>query len=91
MAKPGMDLSPFVGKLLEEQDGDVLREASACSPRRSWRRRWRAGRLLKKALGLDGLSKSEVSRMCGELDTIVAAFRTRALTGEHRYLWCLMM
>src|SRR4051794_4277454 len=26
MAKPGMDLSAFVGKLLEEQDGDVLRE-----------------------------------------------------------------
>src|SRR4029434_10889123 len=26
-------------------------------------------------------------RICGELDTVVAAFRTRALTGEHRYLW----
>ena len=26
MAKPRMDLSAFVGKLLEEQDGDVLRE-----------------------------------------------------------------
>jgi len=26
MAKPGMDLTAFVGKLLEEQDGDVLRE-----------------------------------------------------------------
>ena len=26
MAKPRMDLSTFVGKLLEEQDGDVLRE-----------------------------------------------------------------
>jgi transposase-like protein len=42
---------------------------------------------LMKALGLDGISKSEVSRMCGELDTVVAAFRTRPLTGEHRYLW----
>ncbi len=31
---------------------------------------------LMKALGLDGMSKSEVSRICGELDTIVAAFRT---------------
>src|SRR5215204_3297969 len=40
-----------------------------------------------KALGLDGISKSEVSRICGELDTIVTAFRTRPLTGEHRYLW----
>jgi transposase-like protein len=26
MAKPRMDLSAFIGKLLEEQDGDVLRE-----------------------------------------------------------------
>jgi transposase-like protein len=26
MAKPRMDLTAFVGKLLEEQDGDVLRE-----------------------------------------------------------------
>ena len=26
MAKPKMDLSSFVGKLLEEQDGDTLRE-----------------------------------------------------------------
>ena len=42
---------------------------------------------LVKALGVDGISKSEVSRICGALDTVVAAFRTRALTGEHRYLW----
>ena len=32
-----------------------------------------------KALGLDGVSNSEVSRICGELDTVVAAFRTRPL------------
>jgi transposase-like protein len=42
---------------------------------------------LVKALGVGGISKSEVSRICGELDTIVAAFRTRPLTSEHRYLW----
>jgi transposase-like protein len=42
---------------------------------------------LVKALGIDGISKSEVSRICAELDTVVTAFRTRALTGEHRYLW----
>ena len=29
---------------------------------------------LVKALGLDGLSKSEVSRICGALDPVVAAF-----------------
>jgi transposase-like protein len=33
------------------------------------------------------VSKSEVSRICSALDTAVAACRTRALTGEHRYLW----
>ena len=31
MAKPRMDLSAFVGKLLEEQDGDVLRRVAARS------------------------------------------------------------
>jgi putative transposase len=162
MAKPRMDLSAFVGKLLEEQDGDVLREGirvlsqalmetevagligaerhERSGDRTAYRngyrtRTWdtRVGTIelaipkvrpgtyfpsllqprrraehallavvqeayvhgvstrkvddLMKALGLDGISKSEVSRICGELDVIVAAFRTRPLTGEHRYLW----
>lgn len=162
MAKPRMDLSAFVGKLLEEQDGDVLREGirvlsqalmetevagligadrhERSGDRTAYRngyrtRTWdtRVGTIelaipkvrpgtyfpsllqprrraehallavvqeayvhgvstrkvddLIKALGVDGMSKSEVSRICGELDTIVAAFRTRPLTGEHRYLW----
>ena len=162
MAKPRMDLTAFVGKLLEEQDGDVLREGIRVlsqalmetevagligaerhersgdrtayrngSRTRTWdtrmgtielaipkvrpgtyfpsllqpRRRAEHALLavvqeayvhgvstrkvddLVKALGLDGISKSEVSRICGDLDPIVAAFRTRALTGEHRYLW----
>jgi len=35
---------------------------------------------LVKALGVDaGISKSEVSRICGELDAEVAAFRSRSL------------
>jgi transposase-like protein len=42
---------------------------------------------LVRALGVDGISKSEVSRICGELDTAVTAFRTRAITGAHRYVW----
>jgi putative transposase len=162
MAKARMDLSAFVGKLLEEQDGDVLREGirvlsqalmesevagligaerhERTDGRTGWRngtrtRTWdtRMGTIelaipkvkpgtyfpsllqprrraehallavvqeayvhgvstrkvddLVKALGVDGISKSEVSRVCGELDTAVAAFRTRPLTGEHRYLW----
>src|SRR5437868_3528429 len=162
MAKPRMDLSAFVGKLLEEQDGDVLREGirvlsqalmetevagligaerhERTGARTAYRngarlRTWdtRMGTIelaipqvrpgtyfpsllqprrraehallavvqeayvhgvstrkvddLVKALGVDGISKSEVSRICGELDTAVAAFRARPLTGEHRYLW----
>jgi transposase-like protein len=42
---------------------------------------------LLKALGLDGMSKSEVSRICAELDVEVEAFRSRPLTAEHPYLW----
>ena len=158
MAKPSMDLSAFVGKLLEEQDGDVLREgvrvlAQALmetegggllgaerhertderqgyrngSRGRTWqtrvgtiqleipkvrpgtyfpsllqpRRRAEQALLtvvqeayvhgvstrkvddLVKALGLDGLSKSEVSRICADLVPIVDAFRTRPLVGEY--------
>src|SRR5436190_13239984 len=162
MAKPRMDLSAFVGKLLEEQDGDVLREGirvlsqalmesevagligaerhERTDARSGWRngtrtRTWdtRMGTIelaipkvkpgtyfpsllqprrraehallavvqeayvhgvstrkvddLVKALGIDGMSKSEVSRICGELDTAVAAFRSRPLVGEPPYVW----
>src|SRR6478672_10721973 len=34
---------------------------------------------LVRALGIEGISKSEVSRMCAALDTEVEAFRTRSL------------
>ena len=163
MAKPRMDLSAFVGKLLEEQDGDVLREGirvlaagadgdgghgagrrraaraergpdglsqrdpDADAGIRGWGRSiWRSRRSVRgrtfpsllqprrraeqallavvqeayvhgvstrkvddlvKALGLDGISKSEVSRICGELDPVVEAFRTRPLTAEYPYVW----
>jgi putative transposase len=162
MAKGKMDLSTFVGKLLEEQDGDVLREGirvlsqalmesevagligadryERTTERQTYRnghrlRSWdtrvgtielaipklRAGSYfpslleprrraeqallaviqeayvhgvstrkvddLLRALGLDGMSKSEVSRVCAELDTAVEAFRSRGLEGEHPYVW----
>ena len=43
---------------------------------------------LVRTLGIDGISKSEVSRMCAELDRGVRAFRERRLD-EHQYpyLW----
>jgi transposase-like protein len=157
-----MDLTTFVGKLLEEQDGDVLREGVRVLAQalmetevtalvgaerhertedrtayrngtrvRTWdtrvgtvdlaipkvrpgtyfpsllqpRRRTERALLtvvqeayvhgvstrkvddLVKALGLDGISKSEVSRICTELDPVVEAFRTRPLTGNYAYVW----
>ncbi len=43
---------------------------------------------LVEALGIAGISKSEVSRLAGELDAKVAEFRTRPLdAGPYRYLW----
>ena len=43
---------------------------------------------LVKALGIEGISKSEVSRIAADLDTVVAEFRERPLEdGPYRYLW----
>jgi transposase-like protein len=42
---------------------------------------------LVRALGMDGISRSEVSRMCKSLDQEVDAFRNRAIEGEHPYVW----
>ena len=43
---------------------------------------------LVRALGIEGISKSEVSRMCAALDAEVAAFRSRPLTdAAYPYLW----
>jgi putative transposase len=39
------------------------------------------------ALGLDGISKSEVSRICARLDDQVEAFRGRPLLGRYPYLF----
>ena len=44
---------------------------------------------LVKALGAtSGISKSEVSRICAELDRDLEAFRTRRLAGEFPYVFC---
>lgn len=42
---------------------------------------------LVQSLGMTGISKSEVSRLCSELDELVEAFRNRPLTGRYPYLW----
>jgi putative transposase len=42
---------------------------------------------LLQALGLTGIDKSRVSRICQELDEGVKAFRNRNLAGDYPYLW----
>ena len=42
---------------------------------------------LVKTLGLEGISKSQVSRLCADLDAEVERFRTRPLVGSYPYLW----
>ena len=42
---------------------------------------------LVKALGMSGVSKSQVSRLCGELDERVGAFLNRQIEGDWPYLW----
>ena len=42
---------------------------------------------LVRALGMDDISKSEVSRICKTLDAEVEAFRSRPIEGSHPYVW----
>jgi putative transposase len=42
---------------------------------------------LVKAMGMDGISKSQVSRLCGEIDEKVQGFLNRPLEGDWPYLW----
>jgi len=42
---------------------------------------------LVQALGMTGISKSQVSRLCAELDEAVQAFRNRPLEGCYPYVW----
>ena len=42
---------------------------------------------LVKAMGMTGISKSQVSRLCGEIDDKIAAFLDRPLEGDWPYLW----
>lgn len=42
---------------------------------------------LVQALGMTGISKSQVSEMAKDLDETVKAFRNRTLSGPYRYVW----
>jgi putative transposase len=41
---------------------------------------------LVKAMGMSGISKSQVSRLCGEIDERVDAFLDRPIEGDWPYL-----
>ena len=42
---------------------------------------------LVKAMGMTGISKSQVSRLCAEIDEKVMAFLSRPIEGDWPYLW----
>src|ERR1044071_4282888 len=42
---------------------------------------------LVQAMGMSGISKSQVSRLCAEIDDKVKAFLTRPIEGDWPYLW----
>jgi len=42
---------------------------------------------LVRAMGMDGVSKSQVSRLCAEIDERVRDFLTRPIEGDWPYLW----
>src|SRR6185437_16209058 len=45
------------------------------------------GRRSGQAMGMTGISKSQVSRLCEEIDGKIAAFLNRPLEGDWPYLW----
>jgi len=42
---------------------------------------------LVKAMGMSGISKSQVSRLCGEIDGKIKAFLDRPIEGDWPYVW----
>jgi transposase-like protein len=42
---------------------------------------------LVKAMGMEGISKSQVSRLCAEIDERVQTFLSRPIEGDWPYLW----
>jgi transposase-like protein len=42
---------------------------------------------LVKSMGMEGISKSQVSRLCGEIDNKINNFLNHPLEGEWPYVW----
>ena len=82
------------GELLPEPAGATASQSSElCWPVIQQAYRWKAVSTrrvddLVKALGCEGISKSQVSRICQELDVVVDGFLGRPLDGgPYPYLW----
>jgi hypothetical protein len=42
---------------------------------------------LVRAMGMEGISKSQVSRLCGDIDERVQTFLNRPIEGDWPYIW----
>ena len=85
MAKPRMDLSAFVGKLLEEQDGDVLREGVRVLAQALMETRGHGAgrrRAPRAERGPDGLPQRDAG--CGRWDTRVGTVELAIPEGPAR-------
>src|SRR5579864_1601318 len=71
-------LAPFMG---------FLRERVVAFPDLSAARLTRSVDDLVRAMGMEGISKSQVSRLCGEIDERVQTFLNRPIEGEWPYVW----
>src|SRR6201988_3884755 len=81
--RQGSFFPPFLepGKTAEKALVTVIQEAwiGGVSPRRVDE--------LVQAMGLSGISKSQVSKLCKDIDERVNAFLDRPIDGEWPYLW----
>src|SRR5207248_2225128 len=83
-----MALAELVRKAEQTGDVDFLLDGVRVLSEAAWNEastRKVAG--LVQALGLDGISKSQVSRLCETLDAEVERFRQRPLEGSYPSVW----
>ncbi len=87
-----MTPADVVAKAMSGEHGDLLRDAVALVVRElmeAYVNGVSTGKVdrLVEQLGIQGMSKDCVSRMCADLDEHVERFRSRELTAAYPYLW----
>ena len=76
MTGTSKQIQEWIGKFVEDSGEHLVREML-----------WRVDGLVQ-AMGIEGISKSQVSEMARSLDGMVDSFRSRPLDqGPYRYLW----